>query len=94
MAYNDESLIEATMKSFNSEWDITDLGEPAFFLGMQIRRDIVNGSITIDQEEYIKETIRMFNMTECTPSNVPHLVNIHRTKDMSPSTQAAHGEPV
>jgi hypothetical protein len=87
LVYNDDELLQDLIKSLKAEWDITDLGEPTVLLGMRIRRDPVSGSISLDQEEYIRETLRMYNMANCKSSDLPHQVNLPLTKEMCPSTK-------
>lgn len=49
-----------------SEFKMSDLGPLAFFLGVQIRRNL-DGNIFIGQVHYVKQVLEKFSMTNCNP---------------------------
>jgi len=50
-----------------SSYEIKDLGEAKFILGMRIDRN-AHGDITLLQEAYCKHLLKRFNMTSCSPA--------------------------
>jgi hypothetical protein len=56
----------ASMKSvINSEWDVTDLGEPAMIVGLEITRG--DRSITISQKRYVESILEKEGMQRANP---------------------------
>ena len=53
MAGNYESKMKEIKENFNKEFEMTDLGEPKTFLGIDIKRDKERKIITLSQTEYI-----------------------------------------
>ncbi|XP_055854637.1 uncharacterized protein LOC129918242 [Episyrphus balteatus] len=68
------------MESFQMK----DLGEARFILGMQVQRDRGNGTISIDQEQYIKEILQRFGMMDSNPVSTPVDLNQIISKEMCP----------
>lgn len=48
-----------------------DLSEAKNFLGMRITRDRKRGTLRLDQEVYVREVLKKFNMTECKAVSAP-----------------------
>lgn len=69
-------------------YEVKDLGEPTFILGMAIRRDPHNGSISLSQKAYLIRVLERFNMTNCNPRYTPLPSGIVLTNDMSPKNEA------
>lgn len=89
MINNDNQLCDAAVRTIASEFEITDLGEPTKLLGMRVCHDHSTGAISLDQETYILEILKRFNMFESKPSDLPHVPNLHLSSSMSPSTPEA-----
>ena len=56
----------ATKTKLASVFDMTDLGDVHWLLGMEIRRD--GTGIHISQAQYIRELLERFGMTDCKPA--------------------------
>ena len=56
-----------------------DRGELHWFLGMRILRS--EDKITVDQEKYIENLLKQFNMTNCKPKATPGEVNSKLVKN-------------
>ena len=65
---------------------VKDMGEPAFMLGVEIRRDREAGTIHISQRRYILDMLEEFGMQDSNAVKTPLPANCALTKDMSPST--------
>ncbi|KAI7966516.1 hypothetical protein MJO29_002264 [Puccinia striiformis f. sp. tritici] len=55
----------------NERFDMEDLGDCKYVLGMQITRDRVKGTITLSQDRYTKEILEEFGMENCGPASTP-----------------------
>lgn len=64
------------MKEFKeemkSEFEMSDLGEMQYFLGMQIRQTIEG--ISIFQTKYVEDMLRRFSMQNCKAVSTPLVV--------------------
>ena len=68
------------------EFDIRDLGEPKYCLGIEFSRD--GNTIAMNQKGYIKELLDRFGMAECKPVTTPFDINVRLTKREEDSTTA------
>ena len=75
-------MIEAVAQHY----DITDDGEPSFFLGASITRDRRNRTISISQEAYVNKILQRFHMEGCVPSDSP-AGERRLSKDMCPQSE-------
>ena len=57
------NLIDYVLKHLQSEFEMTDLGEVANYLGMKI--DVTADSITVCQHKYILSVLEHFHMNKC-----------------------------
>lgn len=78
---------EQLKEELNQEFRMKDLGEAHFILGMRIDRDQSDGSITLDQSNYIKNMLKRFGMEDCKEVSTPMTPGQIFTKDMSPKTE-------
>ena len=63
------------MKSeLRSEWEITDLGEPAKIVGIEITRG--EGYVTIAQKNYVREILKREGMEYANPVAMPMDLNV------------------
>jgi hypothetical protein len=77
-AYSNLNDVQIMFDQLHQEFGITDLGEPEKILGIRIRRS-PQGSIVCDQEIYIDETLRRFNMEFCAELSMPHQSQLYLT---------------
>lgn len=70
----------------NSRFKMKDLGEAKFCLGLRITRDREKGKIFIDQQNYIEEILKRFNMANSNAVSTPADASLKLDKTMSPST--------
>ena len=88
--YVDDGLILAedvtALTSFTNELKkafevtVSDLG---YFVGMEIKHDIENGSIFVHQRNYIKQIISRFNMEDAKTSSTPADPHTHLNLSMN-----------
>lgn len=55
IASNSPQLMKSVKLQLSHEFEMTDLGEPTYLLGVQILRDQQAGTITLNQGKYIEE---------------------------------------
>jgi hypothetical protein len=55
----------------SSKFDIKDLGDSNFILGMEIKRDQKKRKLWLNQRKYVETILQRFNMQECKPVKVP-----------------------
>jgi Reverse transcriptase (RNA-dependent DNA polymerase) len=70
MVAPDEAPINAAVKQLQGMFKLRDLGQPAQFLGMQLRRDS-SGSIYLGQSSMISELLERYGMADANPRSVP-----------------------
>ncbi|GKD57288.1 retrovirus-related pol polyprotein from transposon TNT 1-94 [Tanacetum coccineum] len=65
-------LVSEFKRSMMNMFDMTDLGELHYFLGLEVAQ--TNGGIFMSQKKYAKDTLQKFNMVGCkiavTPMNI------------------------
>ncbi|GMF33407.1 unnamed protein product [Phytophthora lilii] len=60
VGYDKVEDMQELMSALHTKYDIKDLGELSWFLGMRITRDLDNGVLLIDQEQYARELCHRF----------------------------------
>ena len=68
---SDVSLLLETKKFLSSKFDMKDLGEASFVLGIEIHRDRSKGVLGLSQKAYIEKVLKKFSMHKCSPSPAP-----------------------
>jgi hypothetical protein len=60
------------MKKFLSlNFDMKDLGEASFVLGIEIHRDQKKGILGLSQKAYLEKVLKKYSMHVCKPSPAP-----------------------
>ena len=67
LASSDVDLLRETKKFLSEKFEIKDLGETSFVLGIQIRRDCPRGILGLSQKGYIQKILQLFGMQNCRP---------------------------
>ena len=62
-------LIQQFKDDMLQVFEMTDLGEMTYFLGMEVKQN--DGEIFISQRKYAKEILKKFNMENCKSMNTP-----------------------
>jgi hypothetical protein len=71
LASSDVHLILETKGFLSSHFDMKDLGEAFYVLGIEIRRDRRKGVLGLSQKSYIEKALKKFNMHKCNPTTAP-----------------------
>ncbi|KMQ85397.1 retrovirus-related pol polyprotein from transposon tnt 1-94 [Lasius niger] len=62
---NDDQLLRDTKRKLAEKFKMKDLGEVRNLLGLRVTRDKQQGKIWLDQQAYIEEILKRFNMKGC-----------------------------
>src|SRR6266540_1394462 len=70
------------------EWEIQDVGESEYFLGMRVQQDLDGGMIWLTQCPYWEHIINHFDLAHLPPRNMPLPVGLILNANMSPRTDS------
>ena len=76
--------LQGLKAQMSRRFEMTDLGEVKYCLGLEISRNRTNRTIKIGQSRYIENVLKHFDMSECKPVSTP--VEGKLSNDMSPTT--------
>ncbi|RVW72199.1 Retrovirus-related Pol polyprotein from transposon TNT 1-94 [Vitis vinifera] len=71
LASSDVGLLHETKRFLSSKFDMKDLGDASFVLGIQIHRDRSRGILGLSQKAYIDKVLSRFGMSNCALGNTP-----------------------
>jgi len=71
LAANNNGLIFETKCMLSSHFDMKDLGEASYLLGIKILRDRTNGVLGLSQKTYIDRVLSRFHKQSCSPRKAP-----------------------
>jgi hypothetical protein len=71
LASSDVSLLLETKSVLFSNFDMKDLGEASFILGIEIHRDRRNGVLGLSEKAYLEKVLNKFSMHACNPTPAP-----------------------
>jgi len=80
------SRITKLKSDLSNHFEMTDLGELAWILGIQVKRDRISKTITLSQAAYIDSVVKRFNLESAPPLQTPIDPNAQLSKDQSPAT--------
>ena len=89
---NDERMKKRLKRFLCDRFRMKDLGVAEYCLGIRINRDSETGEISLDQQNYVEEVLRRFQMENCHPVNSPFEPSEKMDKSMSPSTPEEQAE--
>ncbi|CAL8138183.1 unnamed protein product [Prunus armeniaca] len=65
LATNDHNLLKDTKELLSNNFEMKDLGEVDFVLGIEIQRDRARGLLGLSQKTYIERILKRFDMSIC-----------------------------
>jgi hypothetical protein len=68
---SDVSLLLEIKRFLSSNFDIKDLGEASFVLGIEIHRDRRKGVLGLSRKTYLKKVLKKFSMHACNLTPTP-----------------------
>ena len=85
LAGNDDSLLAKIKTWLFKSFDMKDLGEASFILGIKVERDRATISISLSQEAYIDTILKRFHMSDCPEGKMPFCPSLRLTFDQCPN---------
>jgi len=71
LATNDIDILHETKKFLSKNFEMKDLSDTSFVLGIQIHQDRSQGILGLSQRSYIKKILKRFGMYECKSGDTP-----------------------
>ena len=71
LATNDLNLLRDTKKFMSNNFEMKDLGNASYVLGIQIYRDHSKDILGLSQKSYIEKLLQRYNMQDCKPLDTP-----------------------
>ncbi|KAJ4713080.1 Retrovirus-related Pol polyprotein from transposon TNT 1-94 [Melia azedarach] len=71
LANNGIGLFHETKRFLAKNFEMKDLGDTSFILGIQIHRDRSWGILGLSQKSYIEKVIKRYGMQDCKPGDTP-----------------------
>jgi len=64
-------FLDRVRRRLDDEFEVQENPKPDYILGIQIVRDVTDGSILLHQRKYVTELLEKFNMVDCHPVRNP-----------------------
>ncbi|CAM8934315.1 unnamed protein product [Rhodiola kirilowii] len=71
LATNDKGFLYEVKLFLSKNFDMKDMGEASYIIGIKIHRDRSRGILGLSQEAYINKVLERFGMKNCSPSVAP-----------------------
>ena len=83
---NDKQVLSGVKDWLHKQFDMKDLGEANYILGIKLIRDRKNKLLALSQASYIDKIFVRFNMENSKRGSLPFRHGIHLSKEQSPKT--------
>ena len=87
LASSNMKLLKETKTFLSNNFDMKDLGEASYVLGIEIKRDRKQGVLGLSQQNYISKVLKRFNMETCGGGETPMSKGDKLTKNQSPKNE-------
>ena len=87
LAGNSKEYLMMIKEWLSSRYDMKDLGEVNYILGVKIQRDRLRQVLTLSQVPYIKNVLEHFAMVDCKPMDTPIAKGETLSLKMCPKTR-------
>ncbi|GJZ21614.1 putative RNA-directed DNA polymerase [Tanacetum coccineum] len=71
LASNDLNMLYETKRFLSENFEMKDLGEASYVIGIEIYRDRSRGKLGLSQMGYIDKILKKYNMQNCSPTIAP-----------------------
>lgn len=92
LASSDLGLLHEIKLMLTKFFDMKDLGEASFVLGIETHRDRSRGVLGLSQRAYINRVLERFNMKNCKSGDVPITKGGKFNKDQCPKDEIERTE--
>ena len=70
-ATNDKKILQETKRFLSKKFEMKDLGEASFVLGIQTYQNRPRGILGLSQKTYIEKVLERYGMQDCKPRDTP-----------------------
>jgi hypothetical protein len=84
LASNDIGLLHETKQFLTQNFEMKDLGEAFYVIGIEIHRDRNQRILKLSQNAYIEKVLERFEMKNCSTSVAPIIKGDKFNKDQCP----------
>jgi hypothetical protein len=85
LATDNLPLRAKVVQMLGDKYKMTDLGRLHKYLGVRAQH-LEDGSIILSQEQYLRDTLKKYEMEGCNPVDTPMEQNLHLSKTQCPTT--------
>ena len=71
LATNDKGMLHEVKQFLSKNFDMKNMGEASYVIGIKIHRDRPRSVLGLSQETYINKVLERFRMKDCSPSVAP-----------------------
>jgi len=71
LAANDRGLLHEMKQFLSKNFDMKDMGDASYVIGIKIHKDRPQGILGLSHETYINKILERFQMKDCSPSVAP-----------------------
>ena len=71
LATNDFGMLHEVKQFLSKNFDMKDMGEAAYVIGIEIHRNQSQGILGLSQKAYINKVLEKFWMKDCSPNMAP-----------------------
>ena len=82
LASSNDELLESTKHALSERFEMTDMGELEYFLGMEIKNNRDEGKVTVRQTKFLKSILTRFGMQDSKPVKTPQDPGLKLTNSM------------
>ena len=92
LAASDRGLLHDVKNYLSSNFEMKDMGEASYVIGIEIFRDRSQGILGLSQKAYINKVLEIFKMESCTLSPVPIQKGDNFSLSQCPKNDLEHKE--
>lgn len=82
LASKSQKVLDDNVAELANRFPLRDLGPTSFLLGIHITREFNKHRIALSQQQYIIDTLKRFDMDQCSPVSTPMDLGLCLTADM------------
>ena len=88
LAGNNIQVIERTKSCLKESFEMKDMGPASYVLGIRIIRDRKSRLLYLDQEKYIEDILKKYNMNGCKTISTPTCKGVILSKSQEPKNES------